>query len=208
MEKKPCAPSAKYHVGAAPAVAFSVCAPYPDASQLIVRSTTIGSASVEVTIVANDRRFEAGDLVSVNRRLRRRRQRAVLHDRRAVLLQERDHHRRRGRIRIREQDVGVEERAGRAFRQIVGALRHGQRERRRRARGAVADRQRDRRVPAHADQRHGGDGPRRAAAAERQIRIRHDRLVRRCRGDGQGRGVAFDVTHRECHRIERHVFGI
>ena len=41
-------------------------------------------------------------------------------DRRAVLLEERDRHGRGRGVRIREQDVGVEERPGRALRQIIG----------------------------------------------------------------------------------------
>ncbi len=40
-------------------VAFSVCDPYPEASHLIVRSTTIGSPVVELTMVENARPLRA-----------------------------------------------------------------------------------------------------------------------------------------------------
>ena len=60
MKKKPCDPSAKYHVRAAPAVALSECAPYcgaPAWPQRIVRSTTIGAPTVRtlVDIVVDSR---------------------------------------------------------------------------------------------------------------------------------------------------------
>ena len=52
MKKKPCEPSAKYHVGAVPVIAFSVWDPYcPSRSQRIVRSTTSGVPDVDVTTV-------------------------------------------------------------------------------------------------------------------------------------------------------------
>jgi hypothetical protein len=52
VKKKPCDPSAKNHRGAAPPLAFSVCAPYrASPPHHIVRSTTIGAASVDRTFV-------------------------------------------------------------------------------------------------------------------------------------------------------------
>ena len=65
------------------------------------------------------RALETGDLIDTQCRARRGRQRQRLHDRAAAFLQERDRHIRRQVVRIAQQDVEIEERAGRAFGQVV-----------------------------------------------------------------------------------------
>jgi hypothetical protein len=65
-------------------------------------------------------RFQSGDLVDANGRARRRGERMRLGDRDAALRQELDRHGDRRPVRIREQQIEVEERAGRAFRETSG----------------------------------------------------------------------------------------
>ena len=86
----------------------------------IVRSTTSGRPE-STSRRSRPRCFEAGDRRRRHGHGATRRDRRVLDDRRAVGHQERDRRLRRP-VRIRDQDVGVEERAGRAFRQVVVAF--------------------------------------------------------------------------------------
>jgi hypothetical protein len=68
---------------------------------------------------ARRRRFQPRDVIQSHRRARQRRERSQQRHRDAVGAQEFDRHGRFHRLRIREQQIGVEERARRAFREGV-----------------------------------------------------------------------------------------
>ncbi len=124
VKKKPCEPSAKYHRSAhAGAGLLGVRAVPRVSDHHIVRSTTIGMASVERTFVEHGRRFESGNRIDGDRGARLRPEQVILRDHLTAALDEEFHgHRHRRVVRIRDQDVGVEERTRRSFREEVGQL--------------------------------------------------------------------------------------